>query len=359
MERPFNFREEPFEAYPELDEELETLDSELADLEEEEEMKGGQRRPVRPTGFRPRPGQSPRPPKRPSLRPRPLRPPVVVGRSIVREPAPCVCPAHGTEFVRWAQNCLNQILGLQLPLNGVMGPETRSAVRSFQRQQGLRASGIVGPDTEEALRGACGARPSSEEEEGIFAGLIGQQETDLEEEYQITSNCTININPFRTINLANRAEWDAVSKKDGGVYVIRTLENRVHYVGKEDKFVERFNSRYKVLRDLALDLEVLRGRTVRLYRVSSKECSTVEHRESHKTHPRPWNPTPFTDEVARSIAEWALARFYGRGLPGGLPPGNVGKIEPIHVLPPARLEVILDGNRIYPLGIFQYARAVR
>jgi len=32
-----------------------------------------------------------------------------------------------------------------------MGPETRSAVRSFQKQRGLPASGIAGPDTEKAL----------------------------------------------------------------------------------------------------------------------------------------------------------------------------------------------------------------
>jgi hypothetical protein len=203
MKRPFNFREEPFEAYPELDEELKTLDSELADLEEEEEIRGGQRRPVRPTGFRPRPGRSPRPPKRPLPRPRPLRPPVVVGRSIVREPAPCICPAHGTEFVRWAQNCLNQILGLQLPLNGVMGPETRSAVRSFQRQQGLRVSGIVGPDTEEALKAACtghvvhtmgsgrGIGSTAEEIGGTLS--IDPTGEWVEEEYKVPKNTRVTL----------------------------------------------------------------------------------------------------------------------------------------------------------------------
>jgi hypothetical protein len=41
-----------------------------------------------------------------------------------------------------------------------MTPETRSAVRSFQRRERLPLSGIVGPDTEEALKRAC-ARASS------------------------------------------------------------------------------------------------------------------------------------------------------------------------------------------------------
>lgn len=42
-------------------------------------------------------------------------------------------------------------MGLQLPVNGIMGPETRSAIRSFQERQGLTADGIVGPDTERAI----------------------------------------------------------------------------------------------------------------------------------------------------------------------------------------------------------------
>ncbi len=372
MNQELTFEVQPFEAYAEFGE----LYPELGNLEWEEEF--GRRFPARRPGLVSRPPRVTAPRLRRPLPPgpklpkkRPGRPPCPLGRrpcppwGIVREPYGVVSEPYpfepeptGSEYVRWVQDCLNQALGLQLPLNGVMGPETRSAVRSFQRQRGLRASGIVGPDTEEALRGACGARPSSPEEEGIFAGLTGQQETDLEEEYRITSNCKIEIKFLQTINLANRAEWNTVPKETGGVYVIRTehlntrrprVENRVHYVGKEDRFLERFNARYKVLRDLALDLEVLRGRTVHLYRVSSEGCSTVEHRKAHRTSPRPWSRRAFSDGVARSIAEWALARFYGRGLPGGLPPGNVGTIEAIHVLPPARLEVILDGNRIFPL----------
>ena len=53
--------------------------------------------------------------------------------------------------MRWVQDTLNRVLGLRLPVTGVMGPETRSAVRSFQKQKGLPVSGIVGPDTEKAL----------------------------------------------------------------------------------------------------------------------------------------------------------------------------------------------------------------
>jgi peptidoglycan hydrolase-like protein with peptidoglycan-binding domain len=63
----------------------------------------------------------------------------------------CDCPAHGTEFARWLQSSLNQVLGLRLPVNGVIDAATRSALRGFQQRHGLRADGIAGPETERAL----------------------------------------------------------------------------------------------------------------------------------------------------------------------------------------------------------------
>jgi len=60
-------------------------------------------------------------------------------------------------YVRWVQQSLNTILGLQMPVDGIRGPITRSATRSFQQQQGLTVDGVVGPQTERALI-AAGAR---------------------------------------------------------------------------------------------------------------------------------------------------------------------------------------------------------
>ena len=57
--------------------------------------------------------------------------------------------------MRWAQDCLNQVMQAGLPLDGVLSAATRSVVRSFQQRENLRATGIVGPDTEEALKRAC------------------------------------------------------------------------------------------------------------------------------------------------------------------------------------------------------------
>lgn len=64
---------------------------------------------------------------------------------------------RGTEFVRWVQTTLNHILDARLTVDGVMTPDTRRAVRAFQRRRGLPEDGIVGPDTERALIAARSA----------------------------------------------------------------------------------------------------------------------------------------------------------------------------------------------------------
>ncbi|HKX33231.1 MAG TPA: peptidoglycan-binding protein [Blastocatellia bacterium] len=62
------------------------------------------------------------------------------------------------EYVRWAQNRLNRMLGLKLPLDGEMGVETRSAIRSLQRKHGLPTDGIIRRQTERLLTASRPAR---------------------------------------------------------------------------------------------------------------------------------------------------------------------------------------------------------
>jgi peptidoglycan hydrolase-like protein with peptidoglycan-binding domain len=63
------------------------------------------------------------------------------------------------DYVRWIQQALNRVLGLRLAVDGDIGPQTRSAIRSFQTQKGLTVDGIVGANTEAALIAAGGTRP--------------------------------------------------------------------------------------------------------------------------------------------------------------------------------------------------------
>jgi putative peptidoglycan binding protein len=172
MNQKLGFETIPFDIAPEFQ----------GEVFEEESERGGARPSPRPrSGFRSpytagqRPGRSPafspaRRKKPPVRKPKPSgfrrRGPWGVPYGLVSEPYSGEPAPSGSEYTRWVQDSLNRILGLRLPVTGVMGPEIRSAVRSFQKQKGLPVSGIVGPDTEKALldagRPADAAAPPAE-----------------------------------------------------------------------------------------------------------------------------------------------------------------------------------------------------
>jgi hypothetical protein len=54
---------------------------------------------------------------------------------------------------------LNRLLGLRLAVDGVLGAQTRSAIRSFQQRRSLLVDGVVGAQTEAALRAAGASAP--------------------------------------------------------------------------------------------------------------------------------------------------------------------------------------------------------
>jgi outer membrane protein OmpA-like peptidoglycan-associated protein len=66
-------------------------------------------------------------------------------------------------YVRWVQSGLNRILGATLAVDGVIGPQTRSAIRTFQQRQNLSVDGIVGPQTERALVSAGAGPPPTQD----------------------------------------------------------------------------------------------------------------------------------------------------------------------------------------------------
>jgi len=177
MGTELNFEAMPFEAY-------EALASEESGFELEEEFGRRARSRSRRQGFAPR---APRVmPKRlgppPVFRPgKPKKPPVYPPRFPPRWPwgavegpyggapepygaAPEPYPAEplpaGSEYMRWVQSALNDVLGLRLPINGIADPATRSSIRSFQQREGLPVDGVVGPDTERALLAARSGKSS-------------------------------------------------------------------------------------------------------------------------------------------------------------------------------------------------------
>ena len=63
------------------------------------------------------------------------------------------------DYIRWVQRSLNQIMKAKLAVDGVSGPMTRAAVRTFQQSRKLAVDGIVGPQTEAALVAAGAGKP--------------------------------------------------------------------------------------------------------------------------------------------------------------------------------------------------------
>ena len=194
MNDKFNFEIEPFKFQSEFeDTALGEFDTELADQEWEEELGRSRRLPVRSAQYRQSalrsrrpPVRPPRPPIPPYWRPRrPGWPPVIVYEPASTSPA---SDQASSEYVRWVQNTLNHIMGLQLPVDGVMRVDTRSAIRSFQKQQGLSPDGIVGPDTERALIEAGASQPPKDEGQELFEYEyyseipLGAADYELEEE---------------------------------------------------------------------------------------------------------------------------------------------------------------------------------
>jgi peptidoglycan hydrolase-like protein with peptidoglycan-binding domain len=111
------------------------------------------RGPLQPSGGGQRTRRQSPLPRRRRLR-RARRRPIGVRRPIFAPPP----VAQGSEYMRWVQHTLNQVMDAQLPVNGIVGPKTRSAIRAFQQRQGLPETGIVGPQTEKALTTAVSSQ---------------------------------------------------------------------------------------------------------------------------------------------------------------------------------------------------------
>ncbi len=65
-------------------------------------------------------------------------------------------PQASSRWVLKAQACLAQVVGAWVPQTGIMGKTTRRAIRIFQSQQQLPATGMLDAATGNALLAACG-----------------------------------------------------------------------------------------------------------------------------------------------------------------------------------------------------------
>ncbi len=72
-------------------------------------------------------------------------------------------------YIRWVQEALNQATGAKLPVDGVLSPGTREAIRDFQRTNVLVPDGVVGPKTESKFKELAHTSPPDP-----FAAEIGR-----------------------------------------------------------------------------------------------------------------------------------------------------------------------------------------
>jgi hypothetical protein len=194
-----------------------------------------------------------------------------------------------------------------------MAVETRSAVRNFQRQQGLPVSGIVSPETQEALQAACAgsqdARAPEEELSSSWESLSSEGE--VEQEFVVQSSCIITYQKISS-------DLDAVlphPKKviianprlpgRSGVYVIK-IAQQPYYVGvamKRGGVRQRFNDRVKEVRDFGIALSAITDRKVDVYELIGGYC-TVNRRKEGSTVPG----SPVKSGAALQLLEQYLIR---------------------------------------------------
>jgi murein L,D-transpeptidase YcbB/YkuD len=60
------------------------------------------------------------------------------------------------EKVKWLQAALNQILNINLAVDGIYGEKTKKAVRQFQQKYGLQVDGVAGPITKGKIQELVG-----------------------------------------------------------------------------------------------------------------------------------------------------------------------------------------------------------
>lgn len=166
--------------------------------------------------------------------------------------------SSGSERVRWLQDCLNQVMGTRLSVTGIMGPETRSTIRGFQRKQGLRVSGIAGPDTEEALKAACRKQniqlPAKEMESNVTNYMGEWMEAELPSVFRNNYSKLLSyMSPADQKIWAGRRCYRLShyrnTPQQGGVYLLvfrnRTPGGHIGYIGETGNLYDRMQGYHR------------------------------------------------------------------------------------------------------------------
>jgi peptidoglycan hydrolase-like protein with peptidoglycan-binding domain len=79
----------------------------------------------------------------------------------------------GSSYVKWYQAALNDLVGANLELDGIVGPLTQAAIVKFQTMRQIPQTGIVDPQTDYEINSALGMSgyvdyPYAGEGNGVF-----------------------------------------------------------------------------------------------------------------------------------------------------------------------------------------------
>jgi peptidoglycan hydrolase-like protein with peptidoglycan-binding domain len=302
--------------------------------------------------------------------------------------------APGSPWILLVQGCLRKLLGPgATPVDGVLGPQTQSALRAFQQQNGLPPTGGLDNATVQALQGACmgsagappaGAEPPSppppdggpqgaEPPAGAAPGgdqppdggapppegaapdgaggppppegaapqgeiTLGRHEGESEQEFLVDGPARIDVERHDPVPLDGDPEFNWAPDAPG-LYVIY-VGGKPWYVGIAERSIrKRFLQRRKALNDLQIPASAMAGRTVGWYllRYSAVPRGAIQRREQGNLR-APFRPVTGTYSILRILEQVYIKRLRN-------PSGNQ-LVESVQFGPKGSLVITENGARV-------------
>lgn len=271
-----------------------------------------------------------------------------------------VAPA-ASPWIVLVQRCLRRLLGPGVPVDGVLGAQTRRSIRAFQRQRGLPGTGMLDNITVQTLQAACvapsappfpppmaaapppdfgppepppaeppgfeppppdagppdaGAEPPPDAAGGPPPGdepqgevLDGHREGQTEQEFLVNGPTRVDVVRRDPTPLGGEGQFAALPDAPG-LYVIY-VGSLPWYVGiAEVSIRQRFMNRRKVLNDLRLPPSALANRSVACYvlRSGSVGRGTIQRREQGNPSAS-FRPVPGKYAVLRILEQYYIKRL--------------------------------------------------